>query len=372
MTRPGTCVQLVVPGGLDDPRRPSGGNVYDRHLMAGLADLGWCVHERRIPGSWPAPDADALAALDGVLSGLAAGSPVIVDGLVASAAPGVFLGLAGRFRLVVLVHLPLGVPQAAGGEAPASATICGERAVLSAASAVVTTSGWTRRWLLDTYDLDPGSVHVARPGVEVAPIVEPRDVGGGRLLCVAAVTAGKGHATLVDALGRLDRLGLHSWTCTCVGSLEVEAGFVAALRRRAERNGIAARWRLVGPLAPGAALDGAYAYADLVLLPSRFETYGMVVTEALARGLPVLATDTGGVREALGAADDATVPGILVIPGDAGALADALSSWLLDSGLRRRLRRRAAQRRRTLAPWSATAAQVSELLTEVVHEVTRW
>ena len=86
------------------------------------------------------------------------------------------------------------------------------------------------------------------------------------------------------------------------------------------------------------------------MLPSRAETYGMVVTEALARGIPVLASDAGGLPETLGRDPDGRVPGLLVPPGDAAALAAALRGWLDDpaggpsSGRRARERRAHAAR----------------------------
>ena len=122
--------------------------------------------------------------------------------------------------------------------------------------------------------------------------------------------------------------------------------------------------RFAGPLV-GAELDAAYAAADLVVLPSRGETYGMVVTEALARGLPVLATAVGGLPDALGRAPDGGVPGLLVPPGDAAALAGALRRWLTDADLRARLRRSAAARRTGLAGWATTARIVSNVLEAV-------
>ena len=101
------------------------------------------------------------------------------------------------------------------------------------------------------------------------------------------------------------------------------------------------------------------------MLASHAETYGMVVTEALARGLPVLATDVGGVTEALGHGDDGTRPGLLVPPGDPAALGAALRRWLDDAELRGRLRRAARERRASLRGWADTTSDVAGVLTEV-------
>jgi glycosyltransferase involved in cell wall biosynthesis len=151
-----------------------------------------------------------------------------------------------------------------------------------------------------------------------------------------------------------------------VGSVQRDPAFVARLRRRVVGLGLDGRISLEGPRT-GAALDGCYAEADLLLLPSRAETYGMVVTEALARGVPVVASDVGGVPEALGCGDDGALPGQLVPPGDPGALGEALRSWLGDPGLRRRRRRAALQRRASLAGWSTTTAAVAGVLAGVAR-----
>src|SRR6185312_15053112 len=104
----------------------------------------------------------------------------------------------------------------------------------------------------------------------------------------------------------------------------------------------------------------SYAAADLVVLPSRAETYGMVITEALARGLPVIASAAGGTPEALGHGTDGTRPGLLVAPGDVGALRGALHTWLSDAELRARLRGAAAERRAGLRRWESTAMLVAD------------
>jgi glycosyltransferase involved in cell wall biosynthesis len=148
-----------------------------------------------------------------------------------------------------------------------------------------------------------------------------------------------------------------------VGSLDRDAAFVESLRRRIAQRGLGERVQFTGPrTAPD--LDRHYAEADLVVLASRSETYGMVLTEALARGVPVLATDVGGVPEAVGRGADGLRPGLLVPPQDPAAFAGALREWLGSTELRGRLRRAARERRDSLPGWPMTTAIVASVLSE--------
>lgn len=347
-------VHLVVPEGIDDPARSSGGNAYDRRVRDGLAAAGWSVRAHPVAGGWPYPDATDRAGLTRLLAGLPDGATVLVDGLIAATVPEILVPAAGRLRLVVLVHMPLGdgVHVPLGEASVPTVTAEAERAVLSAAAAVVTTSAWTGRRLVARYALPPDRVYVAEPGVDAADPA-PGTGGGGELLCVAAVTPHKGHDTLLDALAMVaDR----AWRCTCVGALDRDPAFTT--RIRAARPG---RVRLAGVLT-GGDLDAAYAVADVLVLPSRTETYGMVVTEALAHGLPVIGSEVGGMSEALGRLADGSRPGILVPPNDPAALARALRNWLVDPDLRTRLTAAALDRRESLPTWAATVEIVASML----------
>jgi glycosyltransferase involved in cell wall biosynthesis len=331
-----TEVHVVLPNDIDDPATPSGGNVYDRRLCASLAAMGWSTTEHPVPGAWPYPLPADRVGLARVLGALPDDAVVLLDGLVASAVPDVLLSHANRLREVVLVHMPL--------------RDAAEREALGGAPAVIATSEWTRSRLLEEHGLPAHRVHVAPPGVDPAPLAPGTD-SGSRLLCVAAVTAPKGHDLLAAALATLPEA-----RCVCVGPVNRDPGFVTRLRTD--------RLRLAGPLT-GTDLDAAYAAADLLVLPSRGEAYGMVVTEALARGIPVLTTTAGGLPEALGQAPDGSLPGLLIEPGDPAALAGALRRWLGEPDLRRRLRRSARARRETLTGWADTAQRVSGVLDRV-------
>ena len=346
-------VHVVVPAGIDDPARVSGGNRYDREICDALRDAGESVAEIPVGGAWRRPDARALSALARSLDALPDAALVVVDGLIASGAGAVLVPRSRRLRLVVLVHMVFGGSAVGEGE---------ESAVLAAARAVVTTSDWTRRRLLERYPLPAARVHVARPGTEPAP-VSPPTPGGRRLLCVGTLAPLKGQDVLLEALGTLGGL---PWRCTLVGPLDRDPGYAASLARRAGAIGIADRVRMTGTRT-GASLRRAYRDADLLVVPSRTETYGMVVAEALAAGMPVLATAVGGVPEALGCSACGR-PGLLVPPEDPDALAAALARWLTDAELRRRLRSAALHRRPTLPDWRSTGERIRSVLVAVRAE----
>jgi glycosyltransferase involved in cell wall biosynthesis len=346
-------VHVVVPEGFDNPGRPSGGNVYDRRVCAGLAEAGWDVLVTTIAGAWPVPGPAARADLARIVSVIPDGASVLIDGLIASSAAAQLVPHTGRIRMTVLLHMPLATALDAHHDASAQRS---ERAVLGAATGVVVTSEWTRQQVLTRYTIPAHRVHVARPGVD--RVTAPPEPVRGRLICVGVLGRHKGQDLLVEALaGLADR----DWHCVLAGPLGRYPDFVEQLQTRITRLGYGHRIRLTGILT-GTALSHAYATADLLVAPSRSETYGMTVTEALAHGLPVIAAAVGGLPEALGSTADGTRPGQLVPPGDPAALAAALGDWLGDERHRQRLRAAARQRRSTLRGWEQTTQEIANAL----------
>ncbi len=357
-------LHVVLPDGVDDPAAPSGGNRYDRAVLDQLQDQdNFAVREVAAPGAWPHPGAAAREGLSRILAGFPDGATVLLDGLVACGVPEVLEPHAGRLRLVVLVHLPLS-DETGLTPADAAGLRALERRTLHLAAGVIATSNRAAAHVAAMHDLPV--VHAAAPGVARAEPSMPSP-GGHRLLCVASLTPRKGQDLLLDALTRLTDL---AWECTFVG-----AGAVPPVPPSlTARSGHIRNVRFAGALA-GAELEAAYADADLFVLPSRAETYGMVITEALAHGLPVVATEVGGVPEALGEAgrtggdDEAggshAVPGKLLAPEDPEALAATLRAWLTDADLRQLWRARALARRETLTGWDETARRMTEILKHI-------
>jgi glycosyltransferase involved in cell wall biosynthesis len=347
-------VRVVVPEGFDNPGQPTGGNIYDRRICAGLAKAGWDVLVTTVAAAWPVPGPGALADLARIVSAIPDGETVLIDGLVASPAAAQLLPHIGRIRMTVLLHMPLATVLGAHHDASAERS---ERVVLPVATGVVVTSEWTRQQVLTRYAIPAHRVHVARPGVD--RVAAPARPVRGRLICVGVLGRHKGQDLLVEALADLAE---RDWHCVLAGPLDRDPDFVDQLHTRITRLGYGHRVRLAGVLT-GAALSHAYTTADLLVAPSRSETYGMAVTEALAHGLPVIAAAVGGLPEALGSTADGTRPGQLVPPGDPAALAAALGKWLGDERHRHRLRAAARQRRSTLRGWEQTAQEIANALT---------
>ncbi|MFG2210952.1 glycosyltransferase family 4 protein [Streptomyces sp. NPDC048638] len=347
-------VTVIAPEGVDDPARPSGGNRYDMGLLQELPELGWEAQLLPVPGSWPLPSANDRSSLAGVLDELPEGSIVLVDGLVGACVPAEMEAAAQRLHLVLLVHMPLANDT---GRAPEQAALldAAERRVLHSAAATVATSSHTADYVTAHHGLRADTVHVAVPGVREEPVTA---LGyGGDLLCVANLTPGKGISVIIRALAGLTDL---AWHLRLVGRLDADPAHVASLKAQIGAADLNSRITLTGTLT-GADLDSAYRTSDLLVLPSFQETYGMCVTEALSRSVPVFASHVGGVPEAVGSVRRER-PGRLLPPGDDEAWATALREWLVDADLRARMKEVARQRRHSLPTWRATALSVIEAL----------
>jgi glycosyltransferase involved in cell wall biosynthesis len=340
---PVPVLHAVLPADVDDPALVSGGNVYDRRVLDGLRAEGWTVHEHPLPGTWPRPEEAARTRLDAALR--EGEGPVLLDGLVACGVPEVVVPHAARRPLAVLVHLPL------GEESPDLDAAEGE--VLRAARAVLATSAWGARRLRR----HGVAAAVAPPGVDPAPLAPGTD-GAHRLLCLGAVTPTKGQDLLVDALAALPR---PPWTLDLVGPTDRDPAFVAALRDAIVRHGLAARVHLHGPR-HGADLDTFWRVTDLLVAPSRTETYGMVVTEALARGIPVLASSAGGLPDTLANG------GVLTPAEDVPALVASLDRWFAEPAHRNGRRISAISRRCRLLPWTQTSRRVAQVLATLLAD----
>ncbi len=346
-----TAVQFLIPG---DPETRTGGYLYDRRIMAGLADRGWRVDLQCLDASFPQPTPAALAAADALLAALPDGALAVIDGLALGAMPAVAAAHRDRLRLVALVHHPLAL-ETGLDEVRRQILFASEREALRQVRRIIVTSPNTVRELA-AYEVAAERCAVVLPGTDPAPLAQGSQQAPWRLLCAASLTPRKGHAVLFRALARLEHL---PWRLECAGSPALDPATAAQLQALITTLGLSGRIELRGELS-AEQLAACYQRADVFVLPSWYEGYGMVLAEALAHGLPIVSTTAGAIPD--------TVPasaGLLVPPGDEAALADALARVLTEPGLRQRLVEGAQAARQHLPDWPASCAQFSALLTAV-------
>ena len=342
---------MMIPGDLD---LRTGGYGYDRRMIAGLRDCGWDVSVARLDDSFPSPTAAARGDAAAALAAVPDGGLVVIDGLALGALPDEAAAHASRLALVGLVHHPLALETGLDA-ARAAALEDSERRALAAVRHVIVTSRATAA-ILARYDVAPDRITAVEPGTDPAPLARGGSPGTVSLLSVATVTPRKGYALLLDALAAVPS---DDWRLRCAGSLDRDAATTAAVRSRLSDVRLADRVEFVGDM-DADQLAVEYDRADVFVLATLYEGYGMVVAEALARGLPIVSTATGAIPDLVG--DDA---GIVVAPGDVAALADALSRVISDASLRARLGVAARLVRDRLPTWTDAVDAMARVLTRV-------
>jgi glycosyltransferase involved in cell wall biosynthesis len=345
MMRP---VVVVVPGSID---ARTGGSIYDRRIVEGLRARGWSVDVREV---------DVGDASADIYAAIPDGTVVVADGLVFGARPALAERHASRLRFVALVHLPLAEEPGLRPDRAARLEESERRAVACTAMVVVTGPRTVETMI--RYGMPRERVVLIMPGTDRGRLARGSAVDTGtavasgseiHLLTVATMNAGKGHAILVRALAALDPSG---WRLTCVGSLDRDPAEVARVKELIRTLALGDRITLAGEL-DSAAVEAAYDDADVFVLPTLHETFGMAVAEAIARGLPVVSTPAGAIPEISG-------NGALLVPaGDVAALSAALAGVIADPPFRNRLAAGARAARERLPSWNAALDKMCAVLT---------
>lgn len=341
---------FAIPG---DIKSATGGYAYDRRVMDLLPHFGIAVRHLQLPASYPNPKPADLIATERLISETPKGSTVLVDGLAFGAMPVNIADCGGR-RVIAVIHHPLfletGLPHARKVELRAS-----EQAALARADHVVVTSRATARILADELALDQSKVTVAEPGTDPAS----RSTGTGsplQILAVGAISPRKNYELLIDALKPLEAI---DWRLTIAGATDRHPNAADAIRAKIQALGFDNRVTLAGKVVP-ATLERFYESADLFVSASLFEGYGMVLAEAMARGLAIV-TATGGA-----AGDTARRSSALhVAPGNVTEMTHALRRALIDKKLRDDLADAAWDAGRTLPTWNETARRIAAVILDL-------
>jgi glycosyltransferase involved in cell wall biosynthesis len=343
---------FAVPGSLD---QPTGGYAYDRRLIAALRALGSEVDVIDLGDGFPHPCAATRRDAWERLRAAPVGRPLVIDGLALGVLPEAARKLASTRPLIALVHHPLALES---GISPKTATAlaASERAALVSVRHVVTTSPSTRRVLIADYGMAAELTTVALPGID-AVVASPRlRKGAVTLLAVGAVVPRKGYDVLIDALATLADL---DWRLVIAGDRTRDGATADAVAAHIAALGLRARVSMRGAVGDDE-LARLHSEADVFVLASRHEGYGMAFAEAINHGLPVVGTRAGAIPE--------TVPagaGVLVEPDDAPALAAALRIMIANADARETYAAAARAAAKQLPRWDATAGIFLKVLKSV-------
>ncbi|MBX9588632.1 MAG: glycosyltransferase family 4 protein [Hyphomonadaceae bacterium] len=342
-----TAAAFAIPG---DITLATGGYAYDRRVMALLPQLGVNVRHVALPASFPAPTAADLAETQRLLAGLPAETIIVADGLAYGAMPAELIQSL-RSPIVALVHHPLCL-EAGLTEARQDALYVLEKAALAQARRIIVSSPTTAETLAADFAVPTPKITIAEPGTD--PAARARGTGKPlQLISVGSVVPRKAYDTLVRALAQVaDR----DWRLAIVGPTDRSAAALAMLETAVRETGLGPRIVVAGTAGPEQ-LEAYYAAADVFLLSSLYEGYGMVLAEAMARGLPIVCT-TGGAAAA-------TVPdaaAIKVPAGNVAALAQAIARVLDDRVLRRQMSAAAWTAGQNLPRWEDTARTIAGVI----------
>jgi glycosyltransferase involved in cell wall biosynthesis len=343
---------FAIPG---DINQHTGGYAYDRRLLAELAVLGLELVHLQLSATFPNPDTQALADADAQLSALPEGATVIIDGLALGVMNYIAQKHQHRLRLIGLCHHPLMLES---GLTPAQQQQLhhSEQMALHCCTAIIVTSAATRALLIEYFALQAEKIIVAPPGTDrhrfAACSGEPP-----QLLTLATITRRKGHDVLIDALAQLTHL---EWHARFVGGDKFDPRWAETIHQKIRTAGLTERITCTGNLVQ---VDAEFLRADLFVLPSLFEGYGMAYAEALAFGLPIIATNADAIAQ--------LVPksaGILVPPKDVTALRAALSHLLTNKSVRAELQAGARAAAEQLPHWNETAQVIAERLNHLFFQ----
>lgn len=356
-------IHFVVPGPL---KQRTGGYIYDAKVISGLRHRGWKVFTHCLDGTFPDVDEVARRSLSTLLASLPNKACVVVDELAMAGLPEVVVEQRERLCVIALVHLLL-TDDTELTIFQRERLVNLEQHALLASGGVIATSEYTASRIL-ALGINHGFVRVVLPGTDPAPQAQGVfSTGVPQILCLASVTPRKGQDVLVNALTQLKNL---PWFCICAGSLSRSPSFVNHVRELVFRSNLSDRIVFPGEC-DSIKVNAMYAATAVFVLPSYSEGYGMVLTEAMARGLPVISTTGGAISQ--------TVPSdaaLLVSAGDQDALAQALKRVLGDQAghansawtLRKKLSKAGRAYAAELLDWNQTIDKFADTIIQLTTE----
>ncbi|MEM6387268.1 MAG: glycosyltransferase family 4 protein [Pseudomonadota bacterium] len=345
-----TRAVFAIPG---DKERRTGGFIYEATVLRVLNEIGCATDHLRLPDSFPDPTPEDMAETLALLRAVPKETPIILDGLVFGAIDPEGLAEVDA-PIMAMIHHPLGLET---GLSPARAAFLkrNEAAALRHARHMIVPSPETARLLASEFGAERTRVTIALPGFE-RPVVQRQPLNPPLILSVGLLAPRKGHDVLMDALALIEDL---PWQARIVGK-DYQGEVTAALLAQRDRLGLGGRVAFTGEVG-ASTVEGLFNGASLFALATRYEGYGMVLSEAMFYGLPIVTCSVGAVPDTV---QDAA---LLVPPDDPAAFADAMRRALTEPILAQQLSTRALRLAATLPTWEDTA----QIFVDVIDAISR-
>jgi len=279
-------LHFLIPGDIDTL---SSCYIYDKRLVEGLKKKGHDVEVYRLGDDFPFPSEDSLNHCHKVIKSIPSAEPIIIDSLAFGTIPSILKEVSATNPIVALIHLPLSMDPNYSAYQRTLFT-SPEMEAFSLATKFVVSSEYTFEILLNL-GIEAHKINLIIPGIDHFPQKKNYPEKPAKLLSIANLCRSKDHAILVRALTALKD---KDWVLHCYGNLDMDRDCLADFQAMIRKNSLQKKI-LVHATISGKELSDAYLDADLFVHPSDFEIYGMALAEALAHGIPVIASTGGGI-----------------------------------------------------------------------------
>lgn len=340
-----TQAVFAIPG---DKDRRTGGFIYEATVLRVLNEIGCATRHLVLPDSFPDPTPQDMDITLAALRAVPTGQPIILDGLVFGAIDPAGLATVSA-PVIAMIHHPLALETGLSAERAAFLQ-ANEAAALRHTAHVIVPSPHTADILVSRYGLERARITIALPGF-TRPVLAPMPIEPPLILSVGLLAARKGHDVLIAALATVQDL---DWQAEIVGKPH-DPAYTDALQAQARDAGLAHRLRFSGEIS-GQALQNRYNAASIFALATRYEGYGMVLSEAMQYGLPVVSCAVGAVPDTVGDA------GILVPANDPAAFGHALRDLLTDPAKYAHFEAAARDHAAGLPTWKDTAGHFVDVV----------
>lgn len=345
-------IHFIIPGALE---QLTGGYIYDQKIITGLSEKGYRVVIHNPGNDFPFPGRESLDQYHKILKAIEPGETVIIDSLALGPAEEIISLFSAQNPMVALMHLPLFM-NPSFNEKEKKFFRLQETSVLSKMRVIIAVSRHTEQ-VIQECGVDPSKIQVISPRAESLKRKEKYPVAPRSLLCVANYTRNKGHSMLIEALCNQEN---SDWIMRCYGDQTMEKDCFAKLQQRVKSYGLENRILFNGPR-PQEALPEIYLSSDLFILPSEYESYPMVLAEALVHGVPVVAAKAGGIPE--------VVPegaGVFFKPRSIQSLGAAINAVIGNNGLYKNLCRTAAGYYKSAYSWNWNVGRFEQILKSLI------